>query len=181
MENKLAFVEAALEVFLTHKRYVDRALEHISDTQLKAPLDPHTNSIAVIMKHVAGNLLSRWTDFLASDGEKPWRNRDEEFIDTFDDRAQLLAYWEQGWNCLTTSLRGLTAEATEKTVSVRGEPHTVQLALARSLGHTCYHVGQIVQLARHYAGDNWTTLTIPRGGSRQFNQSHWGPLTNPPE
>ena len=119
-------------------------------------------------------MTSRWTDFLTTDGEKPWRNRDDEFVDTFGSRAELLEAWERGWACLLAALRGLKREDLEKTVLIRGEPHSVPLALERSLGHTCYHIGQIVQVARIHAGEQWTTLTIPRGESEQFNQAHWG-------
>ena len=126
------------------------------------------------MKHVAGNLASRWTDFLTTDGEKPWRNRDDEFVDTFGNRAEVLQAWERGWACLMTTLKGLTRDDLEKTVFIRGEPHSVPLALERSLGHTAYHVGQIVQVARILVGEKWNTLTIPRGGSQQYNQSNWG-------
>ena len=168
------FVPAILNAFETNQRLADRAIEQVPDNKLHVALDNNTNSIAVIMKHVAGNLSSRWTDFLTTDGEKPWRNRDDEFVDSFRDRAELLAYWDRGWNCLFDALRSLTAEDLAKTVSIRGEPHSVPLALARSLGHTCYHIGQIVQLARIHAGHQWQTLTIPRGGSEQYNRANWG-------
>ena len=168
------FMAAIINAFEANKRLADRAIEQMPDDKLHIALDANTNSIAVIMKHVAGNLASRWTDFLTTDGEKPWRNRDDEFVDTFRSRAELLAAWEKGWACLLTTLRGLKSEDIEKTVMIRGEPHSVPLALARSLGHTCYHIGQIVQVARIHAGDKWSTLTIPRGGSEQFNNSHWG-------
>ena len=125
------------------------------------------------MKHIAGNLQSRWTDFLTTDGEKPDRNRDGEFVDAFSDRAELLQTWERGWACLFASLHQLTAHDLGKTVFIRGEPYSVPLRIARSLGHTCYHIGQIVQAARVLAGDNWTTMTIPKGGSEQFNQTNW--------
>jgi uncharacterized damage-inducible protein DinB len=168
------FLSSIINAFEANKRLADRAVEQVPDDKLHTPLDANTNSIAVIMKHVAGNLLSRWTDFLTTDGEKPWRNRDDEFVDTFRSRAELLEKWERGWDCLLKSLRSLKPEDLEKTVTIRGEPHTVPLAVARSLGHTCYHVGQIVQVARIHAGDKWNTLTIPRGGSEQFNKAHWG-------
>lgn len=167
-------LDAAIQTLQSHKGWADRAIAQLPDAKLHEPLDENTNSIVVIMKHVAGNLLSRWTDFLTADGEKPWRNRDDEFVDDFTDRAALLAYWEKGWACLFDSLGQLQSEDLAKTVFIRGEPHTVVLALQRSLGHTCYHVGQIIQLARHHAGDNWTTLTIARGQSEQFNREHWG-------
>jgi hypothetical protein len=174
MDTSAEFLAAILNAFEANKRLADRAIEQIADDKLHVALDPHTNSIAVIMKHVAGNLISRWTDFLTTDGEKPWRNRDDEFVDAFQTRAQILECWEQGWNVLLQTLRSLTSDDLAKTVTIRGEEHTVPLALARSLGHTCYHIGQIVQVARIHAGDDWNTLTIPRGGSQQFNQAHWG-------
>lgn len=170
----LLFVEATISAFESNKRLADRAVEQVPDAKLHVALDANTNSIAVIMKHVAGNLISRWTDFLTTDGEKPWRNRDEEFVDSFKDRAELEAYWHRGWNCLFDALRSLSDENLQKTVTIRGEPHSVPLAIQRSLGHTCYHVGQIIQVARILAGSNWNTLTIPRGGSEEFNKN-WGP------
>jgi uncharacterized damage-inducible protein DinB len=168
------FLYAIINAFEANKRLADRAVEQLPDDKLHLALDATTNSIAVIMKHVAGNLLSRWTDFLATDGEKPWRIRDDEFVDAFSSRAEILELWERGWACLFETLRSLKPEDLEKTVLIRGEPHSVPLALERSLGHTCYHVGQIVQIARIHAGDKWNTLTIPRGGSEEFNQANWG-------
>jgi hypothetical protein len=174
MDIATVFVSAAVNAFEANKRMADRAVEQVPDDKLHIPLDANTNSIAVIMKHVAGNLTSRWTDFLTTDGEKPWRNRDDEFVDSFRSRAELLEVWERGWTCLRTALQGLTREDLEKTVLIRGEPHSVPLALERSLGHTCYHIGQIVQVARIHAGEKWNILTIPRGGSEQFNRANWG-------
>jgi hypothetical protein len=165
---------AVIDAFRANKSLADRAVAQVPEDKLHVALDEHTNSIAVIMKHVAGNLRSRWTDFLTTDGEKPNRNRDDEFVDKFMSRQELLDYWEQGWSCLFATLSALTPEDLYKTVTIRGEPHTVPLAMARSLGHTCYHIGQIVQLARHHAGDSWNTLTIPRGGSEQYNRDRWG-------
>lgn len=174
MDLAVEFLSSIVNAFEANKRLADRAIEQVPDEKLHVALDEHTNSIAVIMKHVAGNLASRWTDFLTTDGEKPWRNRDDEFVDTFGNRAEVLKAWEKGWACLFGTLKGLRSEDLERTVTIRGEPHSVPLALARSLGHTCYHIGQIVQLARHHAGEAWDTLTIPRGGSTRFNQTHWG-------
>jgi hypothetical protein len=168
------FLCSIINAFEGNKRLADRAVEQVPDDKLHVPLDANTNSIAVIMKHVAGNLLSRWTDFLTSDGEKPGRNRDDEFVDSFSSRAEIISHWERGWACLLQTLKAMTPADLEKTVTIRGEPHSVPLAMSRSLGHTCYHVGQIVQLARHHAGDQWNTLTIPKGGSEQFNQANWG-------
>lgn len=174
MDLAAEFLAAIINAFEANKRLADRAVAQVPDDKLHIALDANTNSIAVIMKHVAGNLASRWTDFLTTDGEKPWRNRDDEFVDTFSTRAELLELWEQGWACLLKALRSLKREELEQTVLIRGEPHSVPLALERSLGHTCYHIGQIVQVARIHAGDKWNTLTIPRGGSEQFNKANWG-------
>jgi hypothetical protein len=160
--------------FQYHKNLADRAIAQVTDANLHVTLDANTNSIAVIMKHVAGNLRSRWTDFLTTDGEKPWRNRDQEFIDSCSSRTELLDDWESGWSCLVDSLHALTADDLGRTVAIRGERMSVPMAACRSLGHTAYHVGQIVLIARHLAGDSWTTLTIPRGGSQQHNKRTWG-------
>jgi hypothetical protein len=173
--QQLVFIEAAINTFAANKQLAERAVAQLADEQLHVALDANTNSIAVIMKHVAGNLLSRWTDFLMSDGEKPDRHRDDEFIDTFQDRAELIDYWDRGFACLLATLRSLTPADISRTVTIRGEAHSVPLAVQRSLGHTCYHVGQIVQLARVQAGDQWDTLTIPKGKSEQFNREKWGP------
>jgi hypothetical protein len=169
-----ALIDGALAAFRSNKGWADKAIAQLSDDRLHAALDPNTNSIAVIMKHVAGNLLSRWTEFLTSDGEKPWRNRDEEFVDTLTTRDELTAYWESGWQRLLDSLADLTPDDLGKTVTIRGEPHSVPLAIQRSLAHCAYHVGQIVLIARILAGDHWTTITIPRGASATFNQKVWG-------
>jgi hypothetical protein len=174
MEIANVFIAATINAFEANKRLADRAVEQVPDDKLHVALDANTNSIAVIMKHVAGNLTSRWTNFLTSDGEKPDRNRDGEFIDTFSNRQELLDCWERGWSCLFTTLKTLRPDDCGQTITIRGEPYTVPLALSRSLGHTCYHIGQIVQVARIHAGENWNTLTIPRGGSEQFNKASWG-------
>jgi hypothetical protein len=169
-----SLVEGALASFRSNKAWADKAVAQLPDDKLHVAVDPNTNCIAVIMKHVAGNLLSRWTDFLTSDGEKPWRDRDDEFVDTFATRDELTAHWESGWGRLFESLEGLTASDLLRTVTIRGEPHGVPLAILRSLAHCGYHAGQIVLLARILAGDRWTTITIPRGGSAAFNERVWG-------
>lgn len=164
-------LQATIAEMRRYKSLADKALAQTSSENLHKPQDENTNSLVVIMKHVAGNLRSRWTDFLTTDGEKPWRNRDTEFVDDFNSREELFAFWEEGWRVAMESLQSLTAEDLNHTVTIRGEPHSVPLAMARSLAHTAYHVGQIVHVARHYAGENWETLTIPRGGSEAFNQA----------
>jgi hypothetical protein len=168
------YVSAFVDAFLANKRLADRAVAQVPDDKLYIALDDHTNSIAIIMKHVSGNLLSRWTDFLTTDGEKPSRDRDSEFIDAFSNRDEILEYWELGWSRLLSTVSDLNDEDMNQIVTIRGVTHPVPLAMTRSLGHTCYHVGQIVQLARYHAGEQWQTLTIPRGASREFNEQYWG-------
>ncbi len=169
-----ALLDGAISSFRANKGWADKAIAQLPDDKLRIALDPNTNSIAVIMKHVAGNLLSRWTDFLTTDGEKPGRNRDGEFVDTFASRAELLAYWESGWQTLFETLAALTVDDLARNVTIRGEVLSVPLAMQRSLAHCGYHVGQIILIARILAGDQWTTITIPRGGSTGFNQTVWG-------
>jgi uncharacterized damage-inducible protein DinB len=164
------FLPAAIATFRKQKSLAERAIAQLSDEQLRTALDANTNSIAVIMKHVGGNLRSRWTDFLATDGEKPWRNRDDEFVDTFASRDDIMQAWEAGWAALFGSLESLTGADLDREVTIRGEVHTVPLAILRALDHSGYHVGQIVLTARLLVGERpWQTLTISRGGSEQFN------------
>ncbi len=169
-----ALLDGAVSSFRANKSWADKAIAQLPDDKLRIALDPNTNSIAVIMKHVAGNLLSRWTDFLSTDGEKPWRNRDDEFVDSFASRAEVLAYWESGWQRLFDTLAALSEDDLSRDVTIRGERLSVPLAMQRSLAHCGYHVGQIILIARILAGDHWTTITIPRGGSATFNQTTWG-------
>lgn len=168
-----SFLDGSSTCFRSNKAWADKAIEQLPDDKLHVALDPNTNSVAVIIKHVAGNLLSRWTDFLTTDGEKPWRNRDDEFVDTFSNREELIAFWNSGWQRVFDTLSSLTADDLSKTVAIRGEPHSVPLAIQRSLAHCGYHVGQIILIARVLAGDRWATITIPRGGSADFNQQVW--------
>jgi hypothetical protein len=155
-----------------YRRLSEGAAEQLTWLQLREPLDGETNSIAVIMKHVAGNLRSRWTEPFTTDGEKPWRNRDQEFVDDFESRDALTACWERGWQAVESSLASMEDADLGREIMIRGEPHTLALALSRSLSHTAYHAGQIVQAARvlaSRAGANWRTLTIARGQSAAFN------------
>jgi Protein of unknown function (DUF1572) len=145
------------------KEQADRSVSQIDDEQFMATLDAEANSIGVIMKHVAGNMRSRWTDFLTSDGEKPNRNRDSEFeTEAADNRASITAYWNDGWKLTLDTVRSLTPADLAKSVSIRGESMSVVQAINRQLTHYANHVGQITLLAKHYAGSGWKTLTIPR-------------------
>lgn len=174
MVEKL-FLECIVSRFEDQKRFVEKAICQVNDEQIRRPLDENTNSIAVIMKHMAGNMLSRWTDFLTTDGEKEWRNRDGEFVDDFKSRVELTTFWEKGWARLFSTLNGLTVEDLTKTTTIRGEAHTVINAILRQFEHNSYHSGQIVLIARIMAKDDWTTLTIPRGpgASEAYNRRVW--------
>jgi uncharacterized damage-inducible protein DinB len=169
--NNGLVIAAIVKGFASCKDMAEKAFAQLSDAQLHQPLDENTNSVAVMMKHISGNLLSRFTDFLTTDGEKPNRDRDSEFIDDVSDRASLVANWNRGWACLFDALSQLSDRDLPRTITIRGETHTVIDALLRQLSHHSYHVGQIVQLARFLAKDKWTVLTIPRGGSRKFTET----------
>ncbi len=171
MDSDLGYIlQEAIATFRSQKNLADRAIAQLSDRQLREPLDRNTNSVAVIMKHMAGNMISRWTDFLTTDGEKPWRDRDSEFADSFASRAEVQDFWERGWRRLFDTLSSLTGENLSDTVRIRGKAYTAIQAIDRQLSHYGYHVGQIVLTARILAKDNWRTLTIPRGGSAEFNR-----------
>jgi hypothetical protein len=168
------WLEQVARVWRRNKEFADAAIAQLSDAQIRRSLDTETNSVAVVMKHVAGNLRSRWIGFLTSDGEKSDRNRDAEFIDDYPDRASLLADWEDGWRVLFAELAALAPEDCQRLVEIRGAKLTVPEAIMRSICHCSYHIGQIVQTARIVAGDDWRTLTIPRGESDAYNRERWG-------
>ena len=151
------------------KQRADRALDQVAPEELFRKLDPESNSLAEVMKHVGGNLRSRWTDFLSSDGEKAARNRDAEFINSEGETPEILRrYWDDGWACLLETLGTLRPEDLDRSVSIRGEIHSVTEAIHRTMTHSANHVGQIIYLAKHFAGPRWQTLTVPRGQSEQF-------------
>ena len=168
MPDSAALARDLLRTFRSQKSLADKALAQVSDGTFSAPREAETDPIGVTVKHVGGNLRSRWRDFLTTDGEKDDRNRDGEFELGSDDRAALMALWESGWETLFDALAELETADWSATVTIRGEPHTVALAALRSLAPTSYHVGQIVHVAKHAAGADWKTLSIPRGGSAQF-------------
>ena len=158
-----------IKLFTYYKQLGDKAMAQVGDADLHRVLVSEGNSIAILVRHMAGNMRSRFTDFLTSDGEKPWRDRDSEFEDAGQDRAALLKDWESGWACFFSAVEPLTEADLSRTVYIRNEGHTVEEALQRQLAHYAYHVGQIVLLARAFAGDGWTSLSIPRNASKQFN------------
>ena len=168
-EFTTTYVHDALAVFHYYKKLAERAIEQVSDEHLFTVLDGEANSIAVIVKHMTGNMRSRWTDFLTTDGEKPNRNRDSEFVDPPATRAALLAEWEAGWECVFRAIAPLTEADLGRTVLIRGEAHSVMQAINRQLAHYPHHVGQIVLLAKHFACDRWQSLSVPRNKSAEFN------------
>jgi len=170
IEFTISYLNDAVAVFRQYKRLAERAMEQVTDAQLFSAIDAEANSIAIIAKHMTGNMRSRWTDFLTTDGEKPDRNRDNEFADPPATRAALLAEWEIGWARVFAALERLTDEDLSRTVTIRGEPHSVMQAVNRQLAHYPHHVGQIVLLAKHFAGERWQSLSIPRNRSAEFNR-----------
>ncbi len=165
-----SYLEDALEVFRYYKRLAERAMKQVADEDLFKTLDHEANSIAIIVKHMTGNMRSRWTDFLTTDGEKPSRNRDSEFVDPPATRAALLADWEDGWTRVFGALEPLTDADLGRKVAIRGEAHSVMQAVNRQLAHYPHHVGQIVLLAKHFACDRWQSLSVPRNQSAEFNR-----------
>jgi uncharacterized damage-inducible protein DinB len=165
-----SYLEDSLELFRHYKKLAERAMEQITDEQLYATPDEETNSIGVVVKHMAGNMRSRWTDFLTSDGEKPDRDRDMEFVDPPATREALLQVWEDGWQRVFHALEPLTDSDLGRTVTIRGEAHSVMQAVNRQMAHYVFHVGQIVLLAKHFARDRWQSLSIPRNRSAEFNK-----------
>ena len=170
LEFTTSYLKDALAVFRQYKRLAERAIEQVTDEQLFIAIDPEANSIAIIVKHMAGNMRSRWTDFLTNDGEKANRNRDREFVDPPVTRAALLAEWENGWAQVFSALEPLTDADLVRTITIRGEAHSVMQAINRQLAHYPLHVGQIVLLAKHFAGERWQSLSIPRNRSAEFNR-----------
>jgi Protein of unknown function (DUF1572) len=160
----------SLALFRQYKNLAERAMEQISDEQLFTSLDPETNSIAIIVKHLSGNMRSRWTDFLTTDGEKPNRDRDREFVDPPATRQAILEAWNEGWARLFEALEPLSEADLVRTVTIRGERHSVMQAINRQVAHYGLHVGQIVMLARHFAGHQWKSLSVPKNQSVEFNR-----------
>src|SRR6267143_93700 len=165
-----SYLTDSIDVFRYYKKLGDRAMAQCSDEGLFSILDTESNSIAVIVKHMAGNMRSRWTDFLTTDGEKPDRNRDTEFEEPPRTRAELMEHWEGGWKLLFGALEPLSDADQTRTITIRTEPHSVTQAINRQVAHYSYHVGQSVYLARHFAGEKWQTLTIPKKKSAEFNK-----------
>ena len=165
-----SYLQDSLAMFRQYKKMGERAMEQVTDDQLFTALDEEMNSIAIVVKHMAGNMRSRWTNFLTTDGEKPDRNRDSEFEAPPASRADLMQVWENGWSLVFRALEPLSDDDLGRAVTIRGEPHSVMQAINRQVAHYACHCGQIVLLAKHFAHDHWTSLSIPRGKSALLNQ-----------
>ena len=164
------YLEDALSTFRDYKKLGERAFAQLSNEDFFRTIDDESNSIAVIIKHIAGNMLSRWTDFLTTDGEKPERNRDMEFVMLPETtKEDMLAYWQKGWKCVFDAVESLRPDDLMRTIRIRGQDHTVIQAINRQLAHYAYHVGQIVYLAKHFRSSEWQSLSVPRNKSAEFN------------
>ena len=177
------YLDEVRRQFRGHKRMAEGAMAQLNDEDFFVTIDPEANSVAILVKHLAGNMRSRFTDFLTTDGEKPDRFRDREFeLGSGTTRAEVMKWWEEGWNCVFAALDSLKPEHVMHTVTVRGQPHTVMQAINRQIAHYAQHTGQIVFLAKHLRGSEWKTLSVPRGKSEEFKIA--GPKANrglPPE
>ena len=170
LEFTTSYLEDSIGVLRYYKSLAERAMAQVTDEQLTTTLDNEMNSIAQIVKHLAGNMRSRWTDFLIADGEKPNRNRDTEFEEPPQTREELMKMWGEGWQCFFGALDSLCEADLARTVKIRGEAHSVTQAINRQMAHYPYHIGQIVMLAKHFQNSNWTSLSVPRGRSADFNR-----------
>ncbi len=166
---KVEYLSNIIRVFGLYKQLGEKAMDQLTDEELLIKPGDAFNNIAIVVNHVAGNMLSRWTDFLTSDGEKSWRHRDTEFLEFNKSKEEIYARWNEGWDCLFNTLNSLRPEDLEKNVTIRNEQHNVVEALNRQLAHYAYHVGQIVFIANSIKGEGWKSLSIPRGQSEQFN------------
>ena len=166
---KTSYVQDSIDLFNYYKKLGDRAMAQCPDEGLFATLDAESNCIAIIVKHMSGNMRSRWTDFLTTDGEKPDRQRDTEFEEPPKTRAELIELWDRGWKYLFDALAPLSDADLVRTITIRTEPHSVMQAINRQVAHYSYHVGQIVFLAKHASADKWEALTVPKKKSAEFN------------
>ena len=169
MEATNSYLESVKKQFLYYKTLGEKAMDQLEPEQLFISINEDTNSIATIVKHLSGNMLSRWTDFLSSDGEKEWRNRDAEFEETIKTKEELLDVWNKGWDCFLSALNGLEAEQLSQIIYIRNEGHTVIEAINRQLAHYPYHIGQIVFYAKMLKNSEWTSLSIPKNKSNSYN------------
>ncbi len=163
------FIDTVKRQFLYYKSLGEKTFSQVADNELFKLFSEDGNSIAGVVKHLHGNMLSRWTDFLDSDGEKEWRDREAEFVNDILSREEMMRLWHEGWDCLFSALDNLSDSDLEKTVYIRNQGHTVQDAIIRQLAHYPYHIGQIVFMGKSFAGQNWQSLSIPKGESQKYN------------
>ncbi|HZF63267.1 MAG TPA: DUF1572 family protein [Chitinophagaceae bacterium] len=168
------FFDSVMNRFADSKKLGDKTFEQLNDAEMHMQPNEASNSIAIIIQHMHGNMLSRWTNFLSEDGEKDWRKRDEEFETQQRSKIELLQLWEDGWQVLFNTLNSLNGEDLEKTITIRHEPHHVIDAIVRQVAHYSYHVGQIVLLGKWIRSEEWRTLSIPKKGSKEFNEKMRG-------
>ncbi|PWU04770.1 MAG: hypothetical protein C5B52_00790 [Bacteroidetes bacterium] len=164
------YLESLIKRFLTYKELGDKTFAQLEDNDFHFTPGPESNSIAAIVQHISGNMLSRWTNFLTEDGEKEWRNRDQEFEETAETKAEIVARWEKGWKCLLDTLKSLTEADLLKTIYIRNEPLIVIDAINRQFAHYPYHVGQIIYVGKMIRKENWNSLSIPKGKSEEYNK-----------
>lgn len=169
METNNIYLESCQKQFLYYKTIGEKAMAQLEPEQLFVTLNENTNSIAMIVQHLTGNMLSRWTDFLTTDGEKEWRNRDQEFEPMLANQSELMAYWEKGWSCLFKTLKSLTDNDLNTIIYIRNEGHTAMEAINRQLAHYPYHIGQIVFYSKLLKQTEWSSLSIPKNNSNQYN------------
>lgn len=164
------YLESIKKQFQYYKMLGDKSISILNEDEIHWQSGEESNSIAAVVKHIAGNMLSRWTNFLSEDGEKEWRNRDMEFVDTYNSKEEMVAHWEEGWHCLLSAINSLKPEDLERIIYIRNQGHTVIEAINRQLSHYPHHVGQIVYVGKLIKGNDWVSLSIPKGGSESYNK-----------
>lgn len=166
---KNGYLTSVIKQLNYYKSLADKTFIQLTDEELNWQYNPHSNSIATIVKHVSGNMLSRWTNFLTEDGEKSWRNRDAEFETSYLNKTELITIWDTGWTCVFMAIEPLTEDDLERIIYIRNEGHTITDAINRQLAHYSYHIGQIVMIGTQLKGENWQSLSIPKGKSNSYN------------
>jgi len=169
-----SYLSSTIKQFQYYKSLGDKTFEQLSFEELKSTPNTNSNTISIIVKHIVGNMLSRWTNFITEDGEKSWRHRDQEFEDTYTSKEEMILDWEKGWMCLFNAIHPLTEEDLESVIYIRNQGHTVTEAVNRQLAHYAYHVGQIVFLGKLIKGNDWVSLSIPKGESSNYNTEKFG-------
>ncbi|MDZ7721147.1 MAG: DUF1572 family protein [Balneolaceae bacterium] len=163
-------LDGTIQLFQYYKSLTEKSINQISNDRIHEQIQKNQNSIAILMKHLSGNMISRWTNFRTEDGEKPWRNRETEFVDDFESKNELMEYWEKGWGVLFEALDSIEDNELDSIIYIRNDGHKLIEAIERHLAHVAYHTGQIVYLAKIFAGDDWQSLSIPKGETEEYNR-----------